>query len=353
MKILIDIGHPGHVHLFRHFAVEMQKNGHEFLFTTRQKEFETELLSAFGFRFVDFGRHYSTLRGKIWGILKFDFMLLRTALNFKPDLFMSHGSIYAAHVAAMLGKPHISMEDSGNMEQIKLYRPFTKAILTPEVLPEKLGPKQIRYNGYHEIAYLHPKYFKPDPAVKSWLGLNPEEKFCIVRFVSWKATHDLGQKGFSAEEKTELVKLLGTRYKVFISSEANLPPELKPYQIKLPPQLIHHALAYAELVLSEGATIASEAGVLGTPSIYVNSISRSYNEDQANYGTVYNFRSGEGVAEKVKTIMNVDRDLYRKKSRLLIEDKIDVTAFLVWFVENFPSSSEQMKHDNTIQFQFK
>lgn len=353
MRILIDIGHPGHVHLFRHFAVEMQKKGHEFLFTTRQKEFEIELLSAFGFRYVSFGKHYSTLRGKLWGIARFDLMLLKTAMNFRPHLFMSHGSIYAAHVAALMGKPHISMEDSGNMEQIRLYRPFTKAILTPEVLPEKLGPKQIRYNGYHEIAYLHPKYFTPDPAVRDWLGLSPDEKFCIVRFVSWKATHDLGQKGFSADEKTELIRLLSSRYRVFISAEATLPEELKGFQIRLSPQLIHHALAFADLVLSEGATIASEAGVLGTPSIYVNSISRSYNEDQEKYGTVFNFRSGKGVAEKLKEVMNDDQELYRQRSRHLIEDKIDVTGFLVWFVENYPSSFEQMKQDHTIQYQFR
>ena len=32
MKILIDIGHPGHVHLFRPFAQEMIKKGIKFYF---------------------------------------------------------------------------------------------------------------------------------------------------------------------------------------------------------------------------------------------------------------------------------------------------------------------------------
>lgn len=353
MKILIDIGHPGHVHLFRYFATEMQKKGHEFLFTTRQKEFETELLKAFNFRFVSFGKHYSSLSGKIFGLAKFDLQMLRTALSYRPDLFMSHGSIYAAHIAGLLGKPHISMEDSGNMEQIKLYRPFTKAILTPEVLPEDLGEKQIRYRGYHEIAYLHPKYFNPDPAVKTWLGLAQQEKYCIIRFVSWKATHDVGHKGFTSEEKLELVKYLSEKYTLFISAEAALPDSLKKYQIKLPPQLIHHALAFAELVVSEGATIASEAGVLGTPSIYVNSIERSYNEDQEKYGTVFNFRSGKGVIEKVKSVLEEDRESFRIRSGSLIADKIDVTSFLVWFIENFPESNRIMKGNPAFQLQFR
>jgi predicted glycosyltransferase len=38
MNILIDIGHPAHVHLFKNFAWIMQKKGHKTLFTAREKE---------------------------------------------------------------------------------------------------------------------------------------------------------------------------------------------------------------------------------------------------------------------------------------------------------------------------
>lgn len=109
--------------------------------------------------------------------MKFDVQMFFTGLRFRPDLFISHGSIYAAHAAFLLGKKHLSLEDSGNMEQIVLYRPFTDVILTPDVLPEDLGPQPIRYEGYHEIAYLHPDYFNRDPEVYNWLGLKPGEKY--------------------------------------------------------------------------------------------------------------------------------------------------------------------------------
>jgi len=36
----IDIGHPAHVHVTKHFAHEMEQRGHQVLFTCRQKEFE-------------------------------------------------------------------------------------------------------------------------------------------------------------------------------------------------------------------------------------------------------------------------------------------------------------------------
>jgi predicted glycosyltransferase len=116
MRILIDIGHPGHVHLFRPFAQQMIKNGHAILFTCREKEFEIELLKAAGFSYKSFGKKHKTIIGKIWGLIKFDVLEVITALKFKPDVLLSHGSPYAAHAAFLLRKKNIALEDIGNSE---------------------------------------------------------------------------------------------------------------------------------------------------------------------------------------------------------------------------------------------
>jgi uncharacterized protein len=50
MKVLIDIGHPAHVHLFKNFTNIFQSKGHTVLFTVRSSECETELLKAYNFR---------------------------------------------------------------------------------------------------------------------------------------------------------------------------------------------------------------------------------------------------------------------------------------------------------------
>ena len=67
-----------------------------------------------------------------------------------------------------------------------------------------LGRKHIRYNGFHELAYLHPNRFKPDISVLDELKVKEGEKFVILRFVSWNATHDFGQAGLSFDQKKEL-----------------------------------------------------------------------------------------------------------------------------------------------------
>lgn len=345
MKIVIDIGHPAHVHLFKHFAWALQKKGHNVLFTARDKEHEIYLLEKYGFDYQSFGKHFKSKKGKIGGLVKFNLQLLAVSLKFKPDILVSHGSIYAAHVSWLLRKPHIALEDSGNMEQIRIYRPFTNVILTPDVLPENLGPKQIRYNGYHELCYLLPHYFKADPAVYQLLGIEPGQRYCILRFVSWRATHDKGHSGLTYNEKKTLAAQLSKYLKVYISSEAELPLEFTQYQINIPPEKMHDALAFAGLYIGEGATMASEAGVLGTPALYVNSIPRYYNEDQEKYGLVFNFRNGAGVLEKALELLqipNIKEEWQRRREKML-EDKIDVTAFLVRFVENYPESMENME----------
>ena len=355
MKILIDIGHPGHVHLFRPFTQEMIKKGHQILFTCREKEFEKELLEAAGFDYISFGKKYKSTTGKILGLIKFDIQEFIAGLKFKPDIFLSHGSIYAAHAAFLYMKPHISMEDSGNMEQIRLYLPFTKVVLTPFELKENLGVKQIRYHGYHELAYLRPKYFTPDISVLKHLGILKGDIYTLVRFVSWDATHDVGQGGLTAIQKEELVDFLSSQTRLFISSEGEVPEKFSKYLIEIKPEQMHSVLYYASLVISEGATMASEAGVLGTPSIYVNSLVRCYNEDQEKYGLVFNYRNGKGVIEKVRELLNTPNLKSERQNRRqkMLADKIDVTAFLVWFVENYPKSEKIMKENPDFQYKFR
>ncbi len=356
MNILIDIGHPGHVHLFRPFAKEMMKNGHKVLFTCREKEFEIELLKAAGLNYKSFGKKFSSKAGKIFGLVKFDLQEVITALKFKPDLLLSHGSPYAAHASFLVGKPNISLEDTGNMEQIRLYLPFTDSVLVSSSFHKNLGNKQIVYDGYHELAYLHPKYFTPDIEVLKRLDISSKQKYVLIRFVSWNATHDVGEGGLSMDEKNKLIRLLESlNYKVFISSEGKLLPQFEKYRITIPPELIHHIMYYADLFIGEGATMASECAMIGTPAIYINSMEAGTINEQEKYGLLFHFRNGKGVIEKVEELLNTPdiKQEWQKRRKKMLADKIDVTAFLVWFVENYPDSKVIMKENPDYQYRFK
>lgn len=360
MKILIDIGHPAHVHLFKNFAWQMQKKGHKILFTCRDKEFEIYLLKKYGFEYRSFGKKYSSKFGKILGLIEFDFKEFISGLKFKPDMFLSHGSMYAAHAAYILRKPHISLEDTFNQEQVRLYKPFTDVILTGDYSHPDLGEKETRYKGYHELAYLHPNYFSPDKTVLEELGVKENEKYVIIRFVSWQATHDAGHKGITFENKLKAVKEFEKYAKVFISSESELPKELEAYRIKIEPHRMHDALAFASLLFGESTTMAEECAMLGVPACIIYKHKTYYTQHLENdYELLFNYTLEESdqlkAIEKGVELLNTPnlKEQWQEKRNKMLADKIDVTAFMVWFVENYPSSVQILKDNPEFQNNFK
>jgi predicted glycosyltransferase len=151
------------------------------------------------------------------------------------------------------------------------------------------------------------------------------------------------------------VDLLEKHMHVFISSESDLPDEFQRFKIRIMPHQMHDVLYFAEIFIGEGATMASEAGLLGTPSFYINSIPACNNIDQENYNTVFNFNIEKGLIEKVGKILekNNAKSDWKLKSEKIFQDKINVTAFLIWFVENYPGSLKTLKNDPDYQLNFK
>lgn len=356
MKILIDIGHPAHVHYFRNFIKIMTQKGHNFLVTARDKEVTFSLLKYYKIDYFTRGKGGKGLLGKLFYILKADILILIRALKFNPDLFLSFSSVYAGHVAFMMRKPHILFDDTEHAKLAHLsYKSFANNILTPNCFGKEFGSKQIKFNGYMELCYLQPNYFTPDSSVLDVLGVNKNEKYVIMRFVSWTASHDIGHSGLSLEMKRKAVKELSKYAKVFISSEGELPEDLIQYQIKIPPEKMHDALAFATLFVGEGATMASECAVLGTPAIYVNSLSAGTLEEQEKVGMLFCFRNSKGVLEKAIELLNNPnlKQEWQKRRKKMLANKIDVTAFMVWFIENYPESVKIMKENPDYQYKFK
>lgn len=82
------------------------------------------------------------------------------------------------------------------------YANKASVIFTPASLAhEKRGENHITYNGFHELAYLHPNRFIPDSSIFEVLGIKKDTAYFILRFNSFKAHHDIGQSGMTFEQK--------------------------------------------------------------------------------------------------------------------------------------------------------
>ncbi|MCG8551062.1 MAG: DUF354 domain-containing protein, partial [Desulfobacterales bacterium] len=288
MRIFIGICHPKDVHFWKHVIHNLEKDGHEVRILAWDKDVTLYLLDTYGFDYEVIGKSYKNFLMKFYDMLRSDVKVLKAAMKFKPDLFI-HGDPYLAHVSTITGKYHIEYCDTDHAKLIHLTTfPFSDVICTPASFNKEVDPKKhLTFNGYSELAYLHPAYFKPNPSVLDELGLKMGERFIVMRFVAWGASHDVNQQGFNSKE--EIVEGLEKYGRVFIVSEKELDESLEKYRISIPAQKVHDLLYYATLYIGEGATMASEAAILGTPSIYINTLRLGYTDEEENeYGLLYN-----------------------------------------------------------------
>ena len=190
------------MHFFRNPINRLQESGHEISVTTRDKDCTLELLERFGINYQCVSSQNS---GKVFGmareLLVRDFKLWRLARRLQPDVLAAIGGIWAAHVGWLLRKPSVVFYDTETARlQNALTYPLATRIVVPRCYQGKLPEhKTVRYNGYHELSYLHPDYFTPNREIALANGLASTGDTFLIRLVSWKASHDVGLKGWSPE----------------------------------------------------------------------------------------------------------------------------------------------------------
>ena len=338
MKILIDIGHPAHVHFFRNAIALWRKAGDEVLITSRDKDVTLRLLDEYGLANKCLSRARAGRCSLGIELMFRECQLFGLARRFKPDVMAAIAGTFMVHVGRLLRIPTVVFYDTEHAHlQNSITYPFADYICTPTAYQGDLGKKHVSYAGFHELAYLHPNRFTPDPSVLKDHGLRDGEKFFIVRFISWAASHDCGLRGFSEKGKRKLVQLLSSGGRVIITSEKALPPEFEPYRLAVSPTRIHDLMAFASLYIGEGATMASEAAMLGTPSIFVNTVrAGTIDEQSQRYGLVKQLVEDDVIIHEVQALLGApdSRAEYQTKRRRMLAEKVDVTAWQMEFIQN-------------------
>lgn len=356
MRVVVDVNHPGHVQYLRNFAVEMRQRGHDVLITASRKDVSFRLLDRYGLDYVPLGSYGSTMFSKLVNLPLIDFRAYRAMRRFRPDIIVGASSIRGSHVARLLGKPSISLDDTEHASLVDLlYMPFTNVVLTPLSYKKDIGRKQVRYDGFAQMAHTHPRQFKPDPSVLKSLGLREDEAFIVVRLVSWDASHDIGHHGI--DDPLKVVRELEKYGRVFISSESSLDETLEPYRLNLPTEKFLDLLYYCTLYFGEGGTTAIESALLGTHAIHISTTAKFCGvfDDLRSYDLLWiSEDTGESLT-LAKELLSRSRlkEEGRAKRKRLMDDKVDFTRFLVWFVENYPDSYRTMKSDPGAQAAFR
>jgi len=340
MRVLIDILHPAHVHFFRNFHAEMESRGHQVCITARDKDRSVELLRAFGLPYRQISAQKSGA-GLAVEMAQRTPRLMKIMRSFKPDAMtgIMGPSIAVAGALRLPRVPAVVFYDTEFAVQTnRVVYPLAYSVCTPDCYQGKVPGRHPQYAGYHELAYLHPNRFTPDPAVLAEFGVSPGEPYSIVRFVSWQAVHDRRERGLSAKQKRHLVEVLQRRGRVLISSEGELTGDLADLAVRGPVERIHHLIAHARLVVGESATMSSEAAVLGVPAVFIATTGRGYTDDQERrYGLVRHFTEDQYdmALTAIEEILAAPPATWHDARQRLLAEKIDVTA---WMTDYFESS---------------
>jgi len=335
LRIVIDILHPAHVHFFRDFWIEMEHQGHEVILFSRNKDVTVPLLDAGQFEHTVL----STQRAGV-GALAIEMGLrcsrmIRALRNRPPDLLLGIMGPAIAVVGKLFPKSKTIVfydNESAKFVNRVVYK-LADQYCTPQSYLETAGNNHIRYQGYHELAYLHPSRFTPNPTIPPKYGLSGQELF-VLRFVAWESIHDVGEKGLSLSLKREILQRLSKRGKVVISSESTLPEEFEPYRLQIPPEDIHHILACTSILIGESSTMASEAAILGAHAFFVSKTGRGVNDEQEKkYGINHCFshNQDEEVLSRLDSLLalpNIRADAERRRDSM-IANSVDVTQWMI------------------------
>jgi len=339
MRILVEITHPADVHLFREVVRELKALGHTIAITARDKDVTLALLRAYRLDHKCLSRQGNGLIGLGFELLVRDWRLWRFAREFAPELLIARVGTCAAHVGALIGCPVLILDDTEHASlQQRLAFLFASRICTSQCYEKNWGRKHVRYQSIGELAYLHPAQFQPDSSIMARLALSNKDVFSLVRFVSWKATHDIRNQGISWKQRRWILKQLSQHGRVFVSSEHPLPEEFRQYRLPVEFHKFHDALAHAQLCFSEGATVAVEAAVLGIPTVYVNShrIGRLQYLEQ-KYQLARNIPDLDlAVSTAVQLLCDPPSPIeWQKRRAHLLEEEKDMKRWLISEIESF------------------
>lgn len=338
MRVLFDVVHPAHVHLYRHLQAELLAEGHEALVVARDKEVTLALLDAYGIPYVWTGRAGAkSTPARAAELAWRDVVLTRHGLRFRPDVVCTRNPA-GVHAGRLVGAWTVYDSVDGRAAGIhfRLGAPLAHVVTSPSWLEEDYGPSHRRYRGPKELAYLHPDRFRPDPGVRAELGVAESDPLFVVRFVANDAVHDAHTVGLADAERGALVERLRRVGHVVISSEDALPRSLEPLRFRLGPARLHDVLAAADLFVGDSGSMAAEAGVLGTPALrlssWVGPVRGYLGRMEQEYGLVRCFtpasRAGfDAALDEVLADLGAAKAAARASAARLVADCDDVTSW--------------------------
>jgi uncharacterized protein len=364
VKILFYFGHPAQYLFARKTIQQLIANNHKIKIIIKTKDVLETLLENDG---LEYENILPNERGKskvsiAFSLIKRNIILLPIILKFSADLLVGTDATIA-QLGRLLGVHRVTiLEDDYNIIKslAKITYPLTETILCPTVCEVgKWDEKKIGYAGYMKLGYLHPNVFKFNQnIVDKYELLN---KYVIIRLAKLTAHHDFGISGINNILLDRLINMLEKEsLQILISTEGLIDDKYNKYILKINPNDIHHILSNSHLLISDSQSMSVEASVLGVPSLRLSDFAGKISvleELENKYNLTFGISPNdiEKLFSKLTKLLSIDdlKKEFMNRRDIMLQDKIDVSSFFTWFLENYPASVEVMKENPEFQYSFK
>jgi len=332
--VVVTIQHPAHVHFYKHAIRELSSRGHRVAVFAVDKDVVVDLLDAY-----DIEHEVLARRGPLYALplrqASYELRLWRRARALDPDVMTAIGGVAVSHVARLVGARSVVFTDTEHASLSNAVAfPFADVVLTPESYEDEHA-NQERYPGCHELAYLHPARFDPDPDVVRAAGVDPTEPYVVLRHGGWGALHDVGDSGLDGGDGAGIVAMVeafeNEGVRVLLTSEDDHPPAVADRALDVEPTRMHDLLAYADVFVGESGTMSLEAAVLGTPAVYVHTARPGIVAELAESGLLFPYHGDDRhrrAMERALSLLRGDADWDARREAFLA-DAVDTTDLLL------------------------
>lgn len=366
LTVLFFLIHPAKFHQFRVTINTLLSEGHDVDIIIIGRDILEELVKNEGWNYkIIFpnGRKWKGINVLISAGLLFlptIFKLYNLSKSKKYDLFLTDDLLSYVGLVRKIPTIYFTDDDFKAVPQALLYLLPATHVFAPNICNlGRFSKKTIGYYGYKSLAHLHPNNFKPNKA-KLHESLSDEKPFFFIRTVMANSKHDNGKSGLDDDLLRSIISRLEKAGTIILNSERPLPADLLKYQLNYKKNDIAQYLYFAKIVIGDSTTMAVEAAVLGTPSIEIDdwySDFQQYKELNGKYRLMQGFDLDDekGVIDLLDEYLameDLDAEFQKRRQRML-SDKIDVSAFLIWIIENYPVSINEYRKNPDIQLNFK
>lgn len=345
-KIWIDLDNSPHVLFFRPMIRELEKRGYRVLLTARDNSQTCELADRYLINYLRIGKHYgrNPLVKVIATIIR-ALILAFTMRKHRPKLAMGHGSRAQVLAARLLGVYSLGISDYEYTAGLG----GPNWVMSPEVLVSSLSmdkkKQRLSYPGIKEDVYL--PFFKPDPSLKTYLGIREEEILVTIRPPATEAHYHNPESELLFVTALNRIKQMDSVRMVILPRyesqlryiTKNWQTEIKSGKIIIPEEALDgpNLLWNSDLVISGGGTMNREAAALHVP---VYSIFRG------KIGAVDHWLHEQGRLELIESVEDIYDKIEVKKREIkpLVEASASpALSVIIKNIENLIATVESGK----------